>query len=111
MIYDEAFDHLAPGTKIKFKDRWPASDFDWWNSNGGMDLYLGKTVTFLEWVDQDKDRFLIEEDEGECGWQKGGHWIWYLNIIECIEDEVEVTEFNVASEDDLFSFVCTTDTG
>ena len=57
---------LAPGMKIKIVDEWVPGCRQ--NYDGQMDHWLGKIVTVKE---KRSTIFLIEEDDGECPFQRG----------------------------------------
>ena len=91
---------LRPGMKVKIVGHWVPGCHQ--NSRGDMDRYLGQVVTILR---VDEDGFaLIEEDEGECLHQDGGHWYWNSNCFECIVDDVQ-DDFEASSENEIFSFI------
>lgn len=77
-------DVLAPGVKVKIVDEWEAG--------------CGQNVDGL------MDKYLIEEDSGDCRFRVGGHWAWNSYCFDYIVDSNE-PDFEPSSESEILSFI------
>lgn len=89
---------LHPGMRVKIVDQWVDGCYQ--NDKGLMDKYLGQIVTILE---TGKHTAYIEEDAGDCGWHRGGHWEWLPESFDYIVEGNEYADFELASDSEIFS--------
>lgn len=89
---------LSPGMRVKIVDQWVNGCCQ--NDAGRMDKYLGQIVTILS-----VGRYAahIEEDAGECGWHRGGHWEWLPESFDYIVEGNEYEDFEPASNSEILS--------
>lgn len=93
------FESLQIGDVVKIVEQWvpTATGARRWNSDGGMDKWLGKTMTV-------RTRFpgevqMLEDQDEFCG-----GWHWYPEMIECIVSEDNDDSVDTAAGD-LFSML------
>lgn len=72
------------------------------NTNGEMDKFLGAIATILQIFGG--DYATIEEDEGDCPFQEGGHWCWNAYCFDYIVEDSQ-DDFDASSENEILSFI------
>lgn len=82
------FKKLKVGDKVKIVDK-PVGLY--WNLVGGMDKWLGKTMTIRRFIGDVCVK--MKEDSDDC--KDAAGWCWHLHMIDCKVDEPATIEMHI----------------
>lgn len=91
---------LRPGMRVRIVE--DPADIPYIDPGYKMVKWCGQVVTVLSVNDNSIE---IEEDKGEGPEHQGGHWLWSDRAIECIIEESDYPDFDIASQREIFSFI------